>query len=245
MGSTALLDLPYPEETATADPPRDIKALAEKVDVLGRVPIGAMMMWPFAGAPPNLWLLVDGGSYAIASYPTLGAMYGENPAGSGNFKLPNFQQRFPIGPGAGRQVGDVGGAETAALTSPGQLPAHKHTVNDPGHVHNDSFAVANAAAINTGGRSAAHTHSYLKQSAAGANVPGGTGVAVARAGLYDTVGGGTESADHHHTLPIHGHGLNGGVLSGQTGITLADTGAGDPFPNMPPFVVVNFIIRAK
>ena len=28
MGNTALLGLPFPEETQTADPPRDIKALA-------------------------------------------------------------------------------------------------------------------------------------------------------------------------------------------------------------------------
>src|SRR5262245_52486525 len=125
-GRTPLLQLPYPIPDDGVDVPRDVKALADALDALVvKVPIGAMMMWPTGAAPVN-WLICNGASFAVAAYPELGALLGESPSGSGNFKVPNLSTRFPIGAGGTYALGQTGGEEGVALTTE-NLPAHTHS----------------------------------------------------------------------------------------------------------------------
>src|SRR4051812_35223478 len=48
---TPILGLPYPTDDDLAQVPRDIKALADAIDPLGVLPVGALCMWPTAAAP--------------------------------------------------------------------------------------------------------------------------------------------------------------------------------------------------
>lgn len=202
-GSTPKLLLPYPIDDDNVDVPRDIKALADKLDgtlvPAGNIPVGGLLMWPIALAPDANWLVCNGGSVPAAGYPALDAILGHD--GGGNIVLPNLQGRFPLGTSGTHPLKEAAGEETHILLAAesGQR-AHKHTLTDPGHFH------TYPAAPTTLGASGA---------------PGGTLI----------VGSSTANA----------------TASKTTGITMADSPVlnGAPHNNMPPFFVVNFIIRAK
>ena len=106
------------------------------------------------------WLLCDGRSLQISSYPQLYAIIGTSfgSVDADHFNLPDFRGRVPgaIGQGSGltnRTIGDSVGEENVALTV-NQLPAHNHTgttdssgthvhsITDTGHLHTGITQVA-------------------------------------------------------------------------------------------------------
>ena len=87
--------------------------------------------------PPSGWAFCDGALLPISQNTALFSLLGTNYGGDGKstFGLPNLQGRFPLHAGASagpgltqRLTGEVGGAETVALTKD-QIPAHTHAVN--------------------------------------------------------------------------------------------------------------------
>lgn len=96
------------------------------------VPVGVIQMWPTA-SPPTGWLVCDGSTFDVLSYPELNTVLGGN-------TLPNMQDRAPVGASGSKAVLSVGGNGTVILTAT-ELPAHYHAVN-----------------INTGYISANHVH---------------------------------------------------------------------------------------
>lgn len=89
------------------------------------VPPGCIMQYAAVTAPSG-WLLCDGSSVSISSYPLLynviGSTYG--PDGEGEFTLPDFRGRVPKG--SSGAVGTPGGSTTAILST-SNLPDHVHT----------------------------------------------------------------------------------------------------------------------
>lgn len=94
-------------------------------------PVGTMTM--FAGSvAPNGYLLAQGGTVAIASYPGLfdviGTTYGGN--GTTTFGLPDMRGRAPVGMSAGDadfgSLNGAVGAKTHTLTT-AQMPSHTHS----------------------------------------------------------------------------------------------------------------------
>nr|WP_207459309.1 tail fiber protein [Azospirillum sp. SYSU D00513] len=91
-------------------------------------------MWAFPWAPRN-WALCDGSILQItqstALYALLGTVFGGD--GKTTFALPDLRGRTPMGIGATPgtttpyQRGNVGGAETVALTI-NTVPAHSHNI---------------------------------------------------------------------------------------------------------------------
>lgn len=200
--TTPKLALPYPASTDTVDVPRDIQALATKLDntvvPAAQVPVGALLLWPTAIAPAN-WLLCNGTQVDAATYPALAAVL---PVAAGKITLPNLAGKFPIGPSGTHPLGQTGGAETATLTA-AQMPAHTHVQNG-------------------------HSHATAEGGADGFLVQDDTPQ------FYD---------------PPTGSGIGSQPRSvfANTGTTVAvnqNTGGGGSHPNMPPFVSINFIIRA-
>jgi microcystin-dependent protein len=98
-------------------------------------PVGSILMYA-ASSAPNGWLLCDGTIYPNASYPELYNIIGYNFGGNltTTFAVPNMQQRFPVGVGAGYSMGQTGGFVSTTLTT-NELPSHSHTITDPGHTH--------------------------------------------------------------------------------------------------------------
>ena len=113
------------------------------------VPVGAIIDY-WGSAPPEGYLFAAGQEISRSTYADLFAVIGTN-AGAGNgsttFNLPDYRGRV----GAGREnmatpastrlntlssttLGASGGSQTHTLTE-AQMPAHSHTVTDPGHAH--------------------------------------------------------------------------------------------------------------
>lgn len=82
---------------------------------------------PFAiDTLPAGWLLLDGTAVAAATYPDLAAVVPAGWLAGGNINLPDMAARSLVGVGTGYDLGDVGGAETHALTV-AEMPAHDHS----------------------------------------------------------------------------------------------------------------------
>ena len=96
----------------------------------------AGMIAAWAGTNGNIpagWLLCDGSSIATATYPELFTALGYVYGGAGaNFNLPNLVDVFVRGQST--QTAATGGANNKTLAI-GEIPAHTHSVNDPGHAH--------------------------------------------------------------------------------------------------------------
>ena len=124
----------------------------------GGVPIASIT--PYAGdTAPDGWQLCDGTAVSRTTYSELfeiiGTTFGPG-NGSTTFDLPDLRGRFPIGaktglglnasgaagtapagtPSATRSRGAWGGEETHLNTSAESgMPAHNHSITDPGHFH--------------------------------------------------------------------------------------------------------------
>jgi microcystin-dependent protein len=188
--------LPYPSATDPADVPADVKALADRLEVvLGQLqaatpaqPLPGDLKWvgyPVAAGSENTqcpgWLLCDGRAVSrtgatAALFAKIGTAHGAGD-GSTTFNLPDARGRAPMGAGAGpgltaRALGAKLGEESHVL-SVGELPAHDH-----------------------GGATAAGTL------AAHATQAGSTGtgtIAATSTGQQPATDTGAESADHSHT----------------------------------------------
>jgi microcystin-dependent protein len=216
-GSTPTLHLPYPIQDDNVDVPRDIKALADALDPLSVVPVGAMMMWP-TGVAPVAWLLLNGAQVDQATYPLLAPILG---ASSGKITLPDMRGRFPVGPSASQVLGSSGGAERVGLTS-GQsgIPGDVKTgLRDRAqtHIHGNTLA---SAGVTNGAPGSAGKADW------GVPTIGYYGNQVLN--VWNAFIGFALSAD----VPDHQH------------YTIA-TDAPETHENRPPYVTVNFIIRAK
>lgn len=184
------------------------------------VPTGTVV--PFAGATaPTGWALCNGTALSRTEqaelFTAIGITWGAGD-GTTTFGLPDLRGRLPVGAGVApglseRTVGDVGGAESIAL-SQAQLPPHTHPVDPP------------SASTSENGN---HTHVYTGFSD---NFPldivhnsNGASGYQRRTNMV------TKSAgNHQHSVDI------GAFDSGAAG-------GGQPAPTMPPFAAMNYIIK--
>lgn len=106
----------------------------------------------FAGsAAPAGWLFCNGSAVSRTTYPALftaiGTAWGAGD-GSTTFNLPDLRDRVPAGASGTKALGSVGGSATKTIDVT-NMPAHSHTVNDPGHQHDAEKVSTNVFA--TGG----------------------------------------------------------------------------------------------
>lgn len=103
---------------------------------VGIAPTGAEIMWPVA-TPPAGWLIEDGSSQLIASYPDLSALIRGTYGGvdGTHFSLPDMRGMVPVGYKSGDAnfgtLGGTGGEKTHALTS-NEVPPHVHYADSTG-----------------------------------------------------------------------------------------------------------------
>lgn len=131
------------------------------------LPPGAIM-WTTDSVAPNGYLIRDGSSVPVATYPSLFAVIGYTYGGAGaNFNLPDDRGLLVAGSGLGmalpgltnRVLGSALGSETHTLTV-AELATHTHLQNahthtQDSHTHTDSFTVVQDAHNHTQN---AHTH---------------------------------------------------------------------------------------
>lgn len=108
------------------------------------VPVGSIVEY-VGSSPPSGYLECDGSQVSQATYASLYAAistnYNTGGETAGNFRLPDFRGRTPIGAGTGtysgasaRTVGQRVGVETVTLAT-SELPSHTHTPSGASHTH--------------------------------------------------------------------------------------------------------------
>jgi len=194
------------------------------------------MISPYGGdTAPNGWLLCDGSAINRTTYSALyaivGTKYGSGDA-STTFNVPDLRTRVPFGYksgdtnfGATSLRNSGGGTATSTLTTT-ELPAHTHGVSlththgsgsvtgsDGAHNHSPTFSLADATTSGTI-----------------ANLKAGS----TSTGRFDAQMNTGGVSSHTHTIPAISY----------TGTSTSDsTGSGSAFSNLPPYVVVNYIIK--
>jgi microcystin-dependent protein len=196
------------------------------------VPVGFIGMYGGQTTPPTGWFFCAGQQVLQSSYPLLYAAIGGffNIAGvpAGSFNLPDLRNVFPIG-GTGGAPGVKGGLAATTLTA-AHLPAHTHTATQPAHTHPDPGHTHSAS-------EAAHEHGAgLMRFFGGSGQP--LGIA----------GGGNSNVNYGNTDPAQPTIIVNGALTGlqaaQPAITVNPTPAPTAsVPTIPPFLVINFIIK--
>ena len=246
MGTTTNYGWPTPVATDYVTDGWDaIKDLGDAIDTtvaLIRVPTGCVL--PYAAnsaSAPDGFLYARGQTVSrttyAALYAVIGTTYGAGD-GSTTFGLPNLQTRVPAGLDASGTpdtsfdvLGETGGSKSSVashdhgagtLTS-SSTGSHTHTLDDltqsefNNHVHDVDAKQTS---------SASHTHTGTTTLAAG--ISGGTDVVIdIRDPTVPASFGSTANAGGTHSHTISG-------TSGSSG-----TSAG----NLPPYIVLNYIIK--
>ena len=211
------------------------------------VPIGSMTM--FAGpTPPANWLICDGSTLDYGATPAYQGLFNVigrafNPALTGTqFALPNLVQKFPIGAGA-NVLGAVGGALTAPIAV-ANLPAHAHPIIDIAHTHGINQSPHNHGdpGHSHGVSDPTHFHTGLFRQT-GSPTAGATGSNLGTGSQTDAAA--TGISVQAALTGILANSANISIQVSGTGLsTTQNTGSGTPLPIAPPFLAINFIIRA-
>jgi len=197
---------------------------------------------------PAGWIICDGSAVSRSTYAKLftvvGTIYGSG-NGTTTFNLPNMQSRFPmgVGVGGGNYLGNLGGNTTKTLGVT-EIPAHTHdvassttgaggghshtvtgTTNEAGS-HSHPFTIKPDWASNSDGDSTNPKWGSGNQNYSAEPYNGNTDVS----GSHSHTVSGTAAAvgDHTHTIPAS---------------TTTSVGGGTAFSILPPFLVLNFIIK--
>lgn len=186
-------------------------------------PVGAIQAYVGTTAPTG-WLLCDGSDVSRATYADLFDLIGTTfGAGDGTttFGLPNLKGRVPVGLDSAQTefdaLGETGGAKTHTLTT-AELPSHSH--GDGTLAAASAGSHTHTISVMTGQTSgAAHNHSVANTVAQGGDLASGF------------VGAANVTVD---SSGAHTH-----DVTGSTG----NTGSGSAHNNLPPYLVVRYIIK--
>lgn len=208
----------------------------------GGPPTGSGALW-FAAVPPAGYLLCDGSAVSRATYSALFAVIGTTWGvgdGSTTFNLPNFKGRVPMGLDVAQTefdtLAETGGAKTVTLDV-SMMPAHTHVQDAHTHVQNSHNHTQDAHThIQTG-----HTHTIPVGATDDTAAPfdradAGTNTSGANA---TTATGSTVAVNQNATA------TNQAATATNQNATAVNqsTGGGAAHPNLPPYLVVNFIIK--
>lgn len=198
----------------------------------GEAPTGATMSYAASTAPTG-WLLADGSAVSRATYSDLFALFDADGLvfgsgdGSTTFNLPDLSGRIPVGVDT-ETLGDSGGATEVVLAET-NLPSHRHplggnTGGESLHKHSMENHTHGAGGItvpysNTSTQNGTNTNRWADGSG---NTRSTNGHTAGPSALYTASG-----QSHYHSLPA------------ATGYD----GDGVAHQNMPPYLVLNAIIK--
>ena len=202
---------------------------AQYVRAVEPIPVGSIQMYA-GGTSPNTWLLCDGSSLSTSGYPELFSAIGYTYGGSGaSFSVPDLRGRVPVGAGTGAQMGATGtgiiNGGTALTTrnlgvfgGDERMQTHTHVQNAHTHTQN------------------AHGHDLGGGQSFGVNFGANSGGAATFGLNAGVINQGTYQGPYSATANT--------ATNQNTTATNQNAGSGSS-ENMPPFVVTNYIIKAR
>jgi microcystin-dependent protein len=236
------------------------------------VPLGAGLPFFGTVAPNSSFAFPRGQPISRTTYSALFALIGTTYGagdGSTTFALPDLSGRLlacregmdgaptpgritTAGSGIdGTALGATGGAETVTLAT-SQLPSHTHanTLSDPGHVHGVSDPThAHGVSDPThahGVSDPTHAHSSSSFGLAGGGLSGFASGGLAPGGVIVNAAATGISIQAAATgVAIQGAATGVSIQSGSTGASIVNAaqGGGLAHNNMPPTMMVNYIMR--
>jgi microcystin-dependent protein len=138
---------------------------------------------------------------------------------------PDLRDKFVVGAGSTYAKGDSGGATSKTLTA-NELPSHTHTATS-------TFSGSALPAHNHSVNDPSHSH---PTGSSGAGAP--TGAALASAGY------GAAGSTGAVTTGISLNAASAGTPAGTVTTTLTNTGSGNAFSILPPYLALAFIMKA-
>ena len=220
----------------------------------GYNPVGTVQMYAGLTAPEG-WLICDGSAVSRESYADLYAVIGVNYGlgdGSTTFNLPDLRGSFPVGRHSTDSdfdaLGKTGGEKTHSLTT-AELPSHSHAVNPPSTGTNASGNhrhTVDPPNTNTS-TNGSHSHSVTGGDTGFRDDSTGAGFQTASMGWHHAGIGIGSAGNHNHSVNIgqfnsgyagsHDHSVDIGEFNS------GNTGAGEEHNNLPPYQVLNYIIK--
>ena len=199
----------------------DVIAATNELNTLvaNNTPVGSMVMYG-AEAAPTGWLLCDGSAVSrTVTYDKLFAVisttYGVGD-GSTTFNTPDLRKRVAVGPDTGYALGAIGGYENVTLAS-NQIPSHLHGIDPP--------------STESGYQSANHKHTFTYNYM----------MFVTTGGTYKRPDAGTQVRSSKDTTTIQS--ISHTHTTDIAAFPSAEAGGGLSHSNMPPYIVVNYIIK--
>lgn len=223
--TTKLLSVPYAKYAEKAGRASIADAVVDNGSGMDafRMPVGSVI--PFAGdIAPDGWFICDGRLLDQTQYADLHTVIGTTYGGAGSdFRIPDLRGRHPMGKGNGTfaNLNSSGGQEEQTLTED-ELPVHAHGIDDVStdsqgdHVHKTVGA-------------AGGTYGSIRQSLSPGDAdPNSIAYLLVFDGQTPTLGNTSSEGAHSHTI---------------NGKSTEDTGNGDPFSILDPYIVLNYIIK--
>lgn len=204
------------------------------------LPVGSIIPWAGASTtPPDGYLFCDGNLKSTATYPDLSAVLGTNYNGGsvpvGQFRVPNLEEKVPIGfkqtspttptssPSTGQtnygKVGNIGGVASATLLT-SNLPVHNHDKGSLSTISNGE-----------------HRHTIIGEQASGVGDGNDDDIVLHNGGKSGWVQ--YSMPGNTSREPIQPSGSHTHTISGNTG----NSGSGTAHENRMPYIVLKYIIK--
>jgi microcystin-dependent protein len=216
------------------------------------VSVGSIKIWP-SDTLETGWAWANGQELSQTTYAglyaILGTTYNTGGETAGFFRVPDLCGRAAFGSDdmggitaksritnagssiVGTTLGAAGGVESVTLST-SQIPAHSHTgTTDSGGAHTHTGT--------TDGQSVDHLHTVTVQSFNILYASGANNITLFGSGSGTTFNTGGTNVGHTHTFTTASGGAHTHTF------TTATTGGGALHSNMPPALIVNYVIKAN
>lgn len=202
----------------------------------GGPPTGSVFCWPVA-SPPAGYLICDGSAVSRTTYAALfavlGTAYGSGD-GSTTFNLPNLKGRVAVGLDAAQTefdaLAETGGAKTVTLDVT-QMPAHTHVQDAHTHVQNSHNHTQD---------SHNHTQNSFAPRILNSGTAGTVGVQGASAASNANASNAATTATNQAATATNQAAT--AVNQSATAVNQS-TGGGAAHPNLPPYLVLQYVIK--
>jgi microcystin-dependent protein len=218
------------------------------------MPVGVILPYGGSAVPGGVWAIANGADLSTTVYPDLFAAFAYRFGGAGStFKLPNFAGRVPVGQNttdaAFDVIGEVGGSKDAALPTHVHDIGHGHTGNYSGNQNQDhNHVLTDGIAIIAAAPNHSHTVNDTPRLGGGISVQGGSDfpyTAYQSLGALSTDPGGA----HDHLISGRTDGANQNHSHFHTPTphvgNSTPTGVSPVNANLPPYIVINWIVRVS